>query len=250
MSVFIIGDGGACHEETLTRALQLGRAGVAAGVDAIAFPYWSSHERMSQRRKVVASGAYQLGSVRLEWLQVLHQTARDAGKLLLLDVALPEDVEMVQEHCDGFVVGPLEAQDHLLLAAVECVRGDRPWFVINGPRPADTWIPLHGVLGDPCPTSEANLAAIDPPNEGYADYTHCVFTAAFAVAAGASALWLPFRLEDSNPNGEDWAVSLSPRELAYAVSLARQADAMRGHGRREPNDREREFLLHQVTTDP
>ena len=67
---------------------------------------------------------------------------------------------------------------------------------------------------------------------GYSDHTINLYTGGLAVAAGAAVIERHLTYDRSAP-GPDHASSLDPQAFAQYVCFVRQAQAMRGSGRKE-----------------
>lgn len=251
MKPFVIAEFASCHMGSLDNALQGISVAHSAGASAFKVQYWSSPERMRSRRRVVAPAlAYEQGSVPAEWHVTLKKECHDRGLLYSASVFLPEDVETLAPHVDYWKVSSFEARDRELTRLIP--RDGRTLFVSTGMQtPHDesylprTGIRLHCVSAYPCPPYEANLGAIER-GQGYSDHTRCVFTGAFAVAAGADYLEVHYRLADTPVECPDYPVSLDPEGLAKYIGLAREAYKMRGDGRKMPQVSELENAQHRV----
>lgn len=248
---YVIAEAGSCHEGSLEKALQLVAVAHSAGADACKFQYWSSPERMRARRHVPAP-AYEQGSVATDWLPHLARECHDRSLHFSATVYLPEDVPTLAPHVDFWKVASFEARDRELARALPT--DARPLIVSTGMMEAheEAYVPkrarrLHCVSAYPCPPYEANLAGI-VRGGGYSDHTHCVFTGAFAVCAGADVLEVHFRLDDTQPRCPDYPVALPPEGLQKYIGLAREAWKMRGDGRKAPQMAERENMRYRVTS--
>jgi sialic acid synthase SpsE len=104
---------------------------------------------------------------------------------------------------------------------------------------------LHCVSSYPAAAKALNLRAIGTMKwltrlpVGYSDHSKGVDACPLAVAAGACMLEKHFTL-DRNMEGPDHRASLEPGELAELVQLVRHAEVMLGHGRKEPDESERD----------
>lgn len=251
MKPFIIAEFASCHMGSLTKAIEGIIVAQQAGANAWKGQYWSSPERMRSRRRVPAP-AYEQGSVPAEWHATLKKECHDRGLLYSASVFLPEDLPTLSPHVDYWKVSSFEARDRELTRAIP--KDPRPLFVSTGMMSAheESYVPkrairLHCVSAYPCPPYEANLGAIQR-GQGYSDHTRCVFTGAFAVAAGADYLEVHYRLADTPVECADYPVSLDPDGLVKYVSLAREACAMRGDGRKQPQVSEQGSMAHRVTS--
>jgi N-acetylneuraminate synthase len=248
MKPFVIAEFASCHMGSLETALQGIAVAHSAGAQAFKVQYWSSPERMRSRRHV-GGLAYAQGSVPAEWHATLKQECRDRGLLYSASVFLPEDVPTLAPHVDYWKVSSFEARDREL---TRLIPPGKPLFISTGmsTEHEQSYFPkrgirLHCVSAYPCPPYEANLGAIER-GQGYSDHTRCVFTGAFAVAAGADYLEVHYCLADTPFECADFSVSLNPDGLMKYIGLAREAYKMRGDGRKMPQPSELENAQHRV----
>ena len=256
---FIIGEAGSCHEESEERAHALLDVAVQAGCDAVKFQYWSSPERMRERRHIPDIAhyktlgkpiPYETGSIKAEWFPRLREQTKAKGILLACTVYLPEDVRLVCESVNIVKISSFEARDRDLTSLV--VKHSNPVFISTGmftehelsylPKRA---IRMHCVSAYPCPTAAANLGAIER-GQGYSDHTRSEYMGAFAVCAGANFLEVHFGLDDTSSSCPDTIVSHGPEALARYVLLARGAMSARGDGRKVPQEVERGNMGYRV----
>jgi len=250
MKPFVIAEFASCHMGKLDKAIEGIILAQQAGASAWKCQYWSSPERMRSRRGIPAP-AYEQGSVPAEWHATLKKECHDRGLLYSASVFLPEDVATLAPHVDFWKVSSFEARDREL---TRLIPRDRMLFISTGMQtPHDeSYLPrqgvrLHCVSAYPCPPYEANLGAIER-GQGYSDHTRCVFTGAFAVAAGADYLEVHYRLADTPVECADYPVSLDPDGLVKYISLAREAYKMRGDGRKQPQPSELDNVRYRVTS--
>jgi len=99
---------------------------------------------------------------------------------------------------------------------------------------------LHCVTSYPTPGDQVNLAAMDrlkeifPGPVGYSDHTEDHLAVLAAVARGAHIIEKHITILRDVPNAQDWKVSAGPEDLADLVRNVRRAQALIGHGRKEP----------------
>lgn len=248
-SPFVIAEFGSCHEGDLDKAIEGIRVAKEAGADAWKCQFWSSPERMRERRKIQAP-AYETGSLKAEWLEPLMKAAHNSGLKFSASVFLPEDIDTLSPYLDYWKVSSFEARDRDL---TRLIPRDRQLFISTGMMTEHelSYIPnrairLHCVSAYPCLIDEANLGAIER-GHGYSDHTKSVFTGAFAVSAGANYLEVHYRLNGTSQSCPDYPVSLSPEGLVQYVALARTAYRMRGDGRKVPREGERANMAYRVT---
>lgn len=99
---------------------------------------------------------------------------------------------------------------------------------------------LHCITSYPTPGDQVNLAAMDrmkaifPGPVGYSDHTEDHLAVLAAVARGAQIIEKHITILRDVPNAQDWKVSAGPEDLADLVRDVRRAQALIGHGRKEP----------------
>lgn len=104
---------------------------------------------------------------------------------------------------------------------------------------------LHCVSSYPAAPRALNLRAIGTMKwltrvpVGYSDHSTGLIACPLAVAAGACMVEKHFTL-DRAMEGPDHRASLEPSELTTLVSDIRAAETMLGHGRKEPDESERD----------
>lgn len=247
---YVIGEAGSCHEESLERAILLTKAAAEAGCSAVKFQYWSHPKAMQLRRHVDDPAAYVKGSIKRDWFDVLNPLTHTLGMDFICSVYLPDDVPFVAAHVDALKVASFECQDlDLIRACLEWV--DLSVFISTGMQSywdlaySSRIVTLHCVSAYPCPPEQANLGAI-VKGGGYSDHTRVACVGALAVAAGADYLEVHFRLDDTSPDCPDYPVALTPGELKDYIRFAQIAHLLRGSGRKEPQECEKENMKHLV----
>jgi len=251
---YVIAEAGSCHEGQVERALSLVYMAKHADADAVKFQYWSSPERMRERRKT-GWPAYEQGSVKVEWFPLLHKVAQDLELDFMCTAYLPEDVATVAQWVKMFKVSSFESQDRGFLR--EHVQYGKPMVVSLGMGGTTVYtgeVPTYYLActsAYPCPLNEAGLRDVGGVH-GYSDHTQLPLTGALAVAAGAKIVEVHFRLEDTKPECPDFCVALDPAELGEYVEGARLAALMMGDGeweeRPEVRPSEQENLQYRVVS--
>ena len=246
---YIIAEAGSTHEGDLSRAMSLVYTAKHCDADAVKFQFWSSPERMAERRKTDWQ-AYTRGSIEVEWLPVLSDKAHQVGLEFMCTAYLPEDVAVVEPWVDMFKVSSFESQDTTFLNAHHegHVRGKK-MVVSYGMGGPIVWgwnrHALYCVSGYPTPIDEAALPKIGEDFDGYSDHTRCVLTGAVAVGAGARILEVHFRLDDTKPGCPDYVVALTPQELHQYIFNVRLAGRMMS-STKDVQDCERPNMKHRV----
>ena len=258
---YIIAEAGSCHEGELDRAYDLIFLAGRADADAIKFQWWSSHERMRERRHMEGD-AYMQGSIAESWFPGLQQRAKNAGLDFLCTAYLPEDIPVVAPYVDAFKVSSFEATPEFV--GLHTPYG-KTIYVSTGMTTggfldmhAEAWkkvlrdlVPariqwLHCVSAYPCPVADAMLSGVQTL-VGYSDHTRNVLTGAVAVGAGARVLEVHFCLDDTSPDCPDYCVSLSPEALRTYITNARLAQVLMGDGVKRIMPSEAANVKHKVT---
>jgi N,N'-diacetyllegionaminate synthase len=253
---FVIAEFGSCHQGDFNRAVQGIEVAKAADADAYKLQYWSSAERMRERRHVTDPKAYVDGSVLRHWLPLLADHAHAAGLEFMCTAYLPEDIEVVAPYVDRFKVASFEAGDENFVDAHG--KYGKQVIVSTGMTNkgdcyySDERAYLHCVSAYPAPLDQTNLSVLryddweDCWINGYSDHTRCIYTGGFAVSAGADILEVHYRLDDTNESCPDYPVALSPDGLGQYIMLARLAHTMRGDGVKRPMPSETPMMKHRV----
>ncbi|MDD4889596.1 MAG: N-acetylneuraminate synthase family protein [Phycisphaerae bacterium] len=264
--VFVVAEAGVNHNGKLTTAIRLVHAAADAGADAIKFQAFSAdrlvtaaapaatYQKASDQRSMLA----QLELSPLELAQVKAEC--DAlGLIFLATPFSPRDVANL--HGMGVSAIKISSPDvaNPPLLRIAAATG-LPIILSTGAstmdeveRAVDTLDKggcrelalLHCVSTYPTPQNACNLRTVFTLGEtfrcpvGFSDHTLEPDTATFAVAAGATVLEKHFTLGRSQ-FGPDHFFSLEPAELTAYIAAARRAEAVLGHGRREPADSEQE----------
>ena len=251
MHTFVIGEMGSCHDNDWERAVALIYAAKDAGADAVKAQYWSSAERLAERRSASSYlGVYQHYQIPVEWLTDMKAVCDGVEIEFMSTVYLPEDIPVIAPYVKRFKVASFEAQDADFIAAHDKY-GKRiiisTGMTESSPRYYTDVDYLHCVSAYPCPIEQANLGIADwGLYAGYSDHTHDVLTGALAVAAGARILEVHFRLDDTDPANPDYATALSPGQLKDYIALVRKAEIMLGNGIKRPQPCEAEMSKYRV----
>jgi N,N'-diacetyllegionaminate synthase len=247
---FVIAEAGSTHDCEISRAFQLVNKAKEAGADAVKFQWWSSAERLAERRNAQKYlPVYQKYKVPDVWLSWLHLACVANGIEFMCTVYLPEDIPFVDLWVNRFKVASFEAKDlefvtaHFAYKKQVIVSTGMQDVVPNIHHPYLYY--LHCVSAYPCPLDQANLRAIGD-YIGYSDHTRNVLTGALAVAAGAKIIEVHFRLDDTDPENPDYATALSPGQLKDYVALIRQAEVMLGDGVKKPQPAEADMMRYRV----
>jgi N,N'-diacetyllegionaminate synthase len=252
---FVIAEAGSCHDLDIEKAYQMVEVAALAGASALKLQYWSSAERMAQRRHAMDYlPVYRRYQVPFDWLGRVKGRCQDHGIEFMCSTYLPEDVWPVSELVRTMKVASFEANDRPHLAAhlgplavgrrvlVSCGLGADPLFVLHHLRVPDPTVGnvalLHCVSAYPAPLDQLQLARIRPDAlrayrfDGFSDHSlpNHVDTGALAVAAGARIVERHFRLDSTDKRNPDAPHAMSPAGLAEYVALIRAAEAALGDG--------------------
>ncbi len=258
MSTLIIAEAGSCHDGDLIKALQLVDVASHAGADAVKFQYWSSPERLAERRHAPDYlDTYSKYAMPVEWLPVLKMRADQRGIEFMCTTYLPEDIATVAPFVKRFKISSFESIDRefvwqhidygkLIIVSV----GMQGYDEIERLRDSTSapMMFLHCVSAYPAPFQDFNLAVIrDCCLAGFSDHSGQVRTGAYAVMAGATIIEVHFKLLNTflvNPDAGLHA--LRPEELKEYVFDVRQAEVMLGDGNKRLMESERAMEKYQV----
>jgi len=262
---YIIAEGGRCHGGDLSAALRLVYTARDAGANAIKSQYWSSAQRLADRRHVLDPAGYEIARLPVEWLPILRDAAHSAGLGFLCTVYLQEDIPVVAPYVDTFKIASLEAQDEVFVAAhlgygkdvlvsTGCQTAEtvQTGAVHRGREGARRIKTLHCVSAYPCLDAEANLSALRNHYDyvGFSDHTTSVQSGALAVACGATIIEKHLRLDTTSPDNPDYPHALAPADFTEYVRRIREAEVLLGDGIKRVMPSEESLLPHVVRGEP
>src|SRR5262245_53584942 len=106
---FVIAEPGSCHDGRCEGLLQLADLAAEAGADAFKVQYWSSAERLAERRRAPAYRTlYEHYRMPVEWFEPVAEFCRGRGLELLATCYLPEDVATVAPYVSRFKIASFE----------------------------------------------------------------------------------------------------------------------------------------------
>lgn len=241
---FVIADPGNTAGGDLSVMLDLIYHAASVDVDAIKFQWVSDALYLSKRRNAQGYlSAYQQIAFPQDWLSKLRDACLRYGIEFMCTAYLESDLSVLAPLVQRWKISSFEATDMAFFA--EHLPYQKPIIVSTGMMsPAEVlWyvkhreddLPslriIHCVSAYPAPLSEMNLGAIRRYSlDGFSDHSRSLDTGALAVAAGATIIETHFRLDEADPNGEDFAHSFTPKELAVYVANIRRAEEMMGTG--------------------
>ena len=273
MSVRILAECGSSHDGSLEKALDLVRVARDSGADYAKAQYWSSADRMAERRhapqyrRVYAD--YQMPRA---WLPRLARACEEAGIGFACSTYLPEDVTVVEDHTRVLKIASFEASDPVHLAAHVAPASRGHEILVSLGMGQTNAIAHHHLRWQgmsertvryllctsayPCPPTMAHLARLRPDYascaqryDGLSDHTppDCTVTGAVAVGAGATILERHIRLDSTLPKNPDYPHSCSPAQFAEYVRLVRLAETLIGEHVSGPVEAEQAMLAFKVS---
>lgn len=242
MRALVIAEIGSCHDRELSKALALVDAAAAAGADVVKAQFWSSADRLADRRRVPDEyrQIYRLYQMPADWLPVLHERCECHGVEFMCTTYLPEDVAVVAPFVQRFKISSFEAE------AGDLIEAHRPFshraIVVSlgmaASRAAVTAVFrrarfLHCVSAYPAPLDEMQLSVLwSRDYAGLSDHSRQLDMGGLAVAAGAEIIEAHIRLDDTDPSNPDFATAFSPGEFAEYVANIRRVETIMGDGRK------------------
>lgn len=230
----IIAEAGSCHDGVYEKAVGLIDVARDAGADVVKFQFWSDAKRLAERRNADKYlPIYEQYAMPASWLPRLHAETNRRGLEFMCTVYLPEDIPTVAPFVRRFKVASFEASDHTFVTAH--LPFDKPILVSTGMSPQVVPLAsvqkLHCVSAYPTPLDEANLGVLFGDDYvGFSDHTHCIYTGAFAVCAGASVIEVHIKDWATARDNPDAETALDPTMFAEYVRLVRLAERMLGDG--------------------
>lgn len=276
MKTHVIAEAGSCHDGRLDRALALVYAAHAAGADAVKFQWWSSPDRLADRRRVPVEyrQIYRDYQMPLSWVVALSEAAARLGLEFLCTTYLPGDAAQVAPFVRRFKIASFEALDSELLAEAMALG---PVIVSGGMQTDEEWrrlmrtlrrtdALLHCVSAYPASPEEMQLAVIArhsggrafdfcgwdqwEPIPGLSDHSKDAVVASLAVAAGAEIVEAHLRLDDTRAWNPDYTTAMTPNEFAGYVGQIRWAETIMGPAEKRQQPCEAPLAAYRVTMDP
>jgi N,N'-diacetyllegionaminate synthase len=257
----VIAEPGGTAEGDFDAMCELIRVAADCGADAWKPQWVSSAEAHLQRRSANLSAderdaffatyarAYQWLQWPLEWHRELAWRTHNLGMEYIVSVCLPQDVWSLAPYVDRFKISSFEADDRQLGCTARAT--EKPVLISAGMNHDGTVYGrgrLHCVSAYPTPLDQANLSAIQAYSmDGYSDHTRHVIAGSQAVAYGATVVEAHYRLDACSPANPDYVVAFSPAEFAQYVRYVRDAEVMRGTGRKIIQPCEAPMLRYKVS---
>jgi len=258
----VIAEIGSCHDGSLDKAKRLVRAAAAAGADVVKGQWWSSPDRLADRRGVPPAyrEIYRRYRMPTAWLPILQAECHAAGVEWACTTYLPEDVATIEPFVERFKISSFEAFDrdfleaHLefrkpLIVSVGMADDQEPYDVgerflersrATGLAFQDLHL-LHCVSAYPAPLEAYALSVLrrwsDPydgipgvTSVGVSDHSGHIWMGGLAVAAGAQIIEAHLRLDDTDPQNPDFRTAFTPHEFKTYVRNIRLAEVVTGDG--------------------
>lgn len=261
--VFVIAECGSCHDNDIVNAKALINVAKGCGADAAKFQYWSSGERLADRRNAGAyREVYDRYQIPVWWLSELKTYCDSLDIEFMCTAYLPEDVDTVAPCVQHFKVASFEAEDEELMERI-IEYNDRGVIVSLGMGAElmgdyDTMRSVETLLcvsAYPAPDDQLHLARLLNDHysrtqfNGYSDHSYPTrtLTGALAVAAGAMVIERHIRLAETSPLNPDVATAMLPEFFDSYVQFIRMAEVMMGDGAVSgPLGCEREMAKYRV----
>tara|TARA_R110000744_G_scaffold143522_1_gene255472 strand:- start:925 stop:1743 length:819 start_codon:yes stop_codon:yes gene_type:complete len=249
MSVFVIGEMASAHDGDIGKAKSLIDVAVKAGCNAVKVQFWSSADRLADRRRVPQKyrDIYKRYMIPVEWLWILRDYCGDRIEFMAT-CFLPEDVEVVSPHVNRFKVSAFEdnacdllresfdwADERQVIVSVNSDTLNEYLFSNIGAHDAL----LYCVTSYPAPLTSINLHSImwigvqftksnrTSPRLGFSDHTGHLYAGAFSVCSGAGIVEVHMKLDSTDPDNPDGgSFAHLPQALKKYVSNIREAESL------------------------
>lgn len=245
MKAFVIAEAASTHDGDLGKALELVDIATKAGADACKFQYWSSAERLAQRRNALDYlPVYQRYQIPVGWLSVLSGRCKDNGIEFMCTAFLQEDIGVVEPFVSRFKIASFEAGDKTFVRSHNLF--PKPVVLSTGMmgmeqaqesagRLTACEAVLHCVSKYPC--KSVDVEVITEMRQvfgrvGLSDHTGRTISGALAIAAGADVVEVHYRHPDTDPENPDCAPAVA--SLKDYVTLCRAAEEYRLGGVKYP----------------
>ena len=230
-----------------------------AGANTVKFQWTSSHKKLEAQRGV-GIGHYEALAFPREWLQSLSEHAHDVGMRFMCTVYMEQDIEVVAPFVDAFKVSAFEATDYEFIQRHEGFR--KQVYVSTGMMTEGDIVDLRAAImretfsprllqctsSYPTPSRQINLGTIRSYGfYGLSDHSFpsLPVTGAVAVAYGALAIEVHFRLEDTPCEADDYEHSRTPGELRRYIDLVRTAERLGGDGVKKVESGEKQNMKYR-----
>ena len=267
--VFVIAEAGSTHDGDLDKARRLVELAKACDADAVKFQFWSSAERLAERRRAPDYlETYRRYQMPRAWLEPLWRACEVQEIEFMATTYLPEDVATIAPFVSRFKIASFEAADLGFVRAHFAF--EKPLYVSTGMLGVpemqrlvwsgaagldlDRDVLLHCVSAYPCPPQDLHLRTIAEMNygidgvalRGLSDHTPSLLAGAVAVGAGAVVIEKHVKLHETAPTNPDAAVALGPRWLRQYIAQIREAEVLMGEPISRPLPVEAPMRRYQV----
>ena len=248
--VKIIAELGSCHDRNFATAERMVMEAAEGGADYVKLQYWSSAQRLAERRQSGAGyqAIYEEYQIEERWLEQLARVAEIADIGFMCTAYLPEDIAVVEPYVDHFKVASFEAGDMDFIRAhyPYCEKNPDRWLIVSTGLQSDEQLRpllmervrptrtrrinlklLHCVSAYPCPPAALALRQIRTMHfDGFSDHAAAGWAAsgAVAVALGAKILEVhvrPATMDEQNPDAPH---ALLPGQFRRYVEHVRMAE--------------------------
>ncbi len=275
MRTVTIAEIGSCHDGDLNKAIDLIYAARDAGAQYVKAQFWSSAQRLAQRRHsgIAYEAIYSKYQIPADWLPVLAERTRATGLGFMCTSYVEEDIAVVAPYVAHFKCASFEAADMAFIQAHYPYLEGKPdrWLIVSTGLQDNTTLTtlkierhaaglrgtrsvtmklLHCVSAYPAPVESLNLRQIRWEEfDGFSDHAAVAWTAsgAVAVACGAKILEVHLKLPETDPQNPDAPHALLPAQLERYIKHVRAAEAAIGDEPwRKPNPTEDEMRKYRV----
>ena len=257
--VVVIAEIGNNHEGDPELALKMVEQAAKAGADAIKFQTFVPELYVSadQTDRLAMLNRFALSA---ETYHRLAECARDAGAAFISTPFDLQSAAFLEPLVDAFKVASSDNTFMPLLgrlaetgkpviisgglADLETLKSSVAYFQSKAAGGShDAFAVLHCVSAYPTLAEDANVTALNEmsgafPQVGYSDHTLGSTACVMAVALGARIVEKHFTLDKAHSDFRDHQLSADPEDFAELVARIREAEAMRGSGRKLPTDGE------------
>lgn len=226
----VLAEIGSCHDGSLDKAYRLIEASRECGADIVKAQYWSSSEKLAERRNAAEYlPIYRRYQMPRDWLDKLKVRCESVGIEFACTTYLQEDIAIVDPYVKRFKVASFESEDIEFVQAHRAFK--KPVIVscgMGGPYGYETegdWTYLICTSAYPCPIDQLGLERLRQKafynsqfTWGFSDHSTSTLTGAVAVAAGARVIEKHVRHGKTDKNNPDYAHSI-PVDRSYAGSF-------------------------------
>jgi len=239
VSVMLCAELGSCHDNDWAKVEALVRLCAEAGFSACKLQYWSSADRLADRRHATPEyrAIYHKYAIPVDWLGHFRRLCFRLDMEAVVTCYLPEDMEVVAKYADRIKIAAFENDDDELIdlaqqtgtpVIVSCGMLDpaEAYSILIELSDRDALLACRSAYPAPCDGALAQLATSTGLYRGYSDHTHNVWTGAVAVGCGASIIEVHVRAYDTDPANPDYATALNPLEFGVYAEGVRTAERL------------------------